>query len=87
MGSGNLRGLGRYLLVDNKPKFRQFCNLSCAASAAHLQAGAAKCCELGAAKCTQVRRVPPRSTGGGVIFGFDKLLGFNLRGEAYFYAY
>jgi hypothetical protein len=63
------------------------CNLSCAASAAHLQAGAAKRCELGTAKCTQVRRIPPRSTGGGVIFGFDKLIGSNLRGGAHYCAY
>jgi hypothetical protein len=28
-----------------------------------------------------------RLIGGGVIFGFDKLIGFNLRGGAYYCAY
>jgi hypothetical protein len=67
------------------PKFRQFCNLSCAASAAHLQAGAAKCCELGAAKCTQVRRIPASSLGGDVNFRLRQAVRVQFKGGSIYY--
>jgi hypothetical protein len=71
--------------IGNKPKFRQVitiasCNPSCAASAAHLQAGAAKRCELGAAKCTHVRRIPAPSLGGDVNFRLRQAVRAQFKG-------